>query len=49
MTGVCWITDYYIEECKLRACIHSSKPLHPCTFHDEEDRRWLANLASTKA
>lgn len=34
---VCWLTDYYVEECKRRACIHSSKPLHLCTSDDEED------------
>jgi hypothetical protein len=35
--AVCWITDYYLKECKLRACVHSPDPLHPCTFNDEDN------------
>lgn len=33
---VCWITDYYLPECKQRACVHSSKRLHPCMSEDEQ-------------
>jgi hypothetical protein len=28
--AVCWITDYYVPECWIRACVHSPSPALLC-------------------
>lgn len=33
--AVCWITDYYAEECRERACVHSPLLTHPCLVRAE--------------
>lgn len=32
---VCWITDYFAEECWERACVHSPNLIHPCLVRNE--------------
>lgn len=33
--ALCWITDYFVPECWLRACVHSTSPALACQTQED--------------